>query len=67
MLWTWIVQEDTPPDSCISLSRRIPIPWIYLRNIEVGRDFMNKPARFSHDLDLQDVYPLTLGEFIGIK
>ena len=37
------------------------------RNIEVGRDFVDKPARFLHDLDLQDVYSPTLLEFIGIK
>lgn len=50
ILQTGTVQGDTPPDSCKSRSRRIPIPWTYFRNVEFGRDLINKSARFSHDL-----------------
>ena len=44
-----LYQEFTPPDTCKSLSRLIPISKIYFWNNDVGKDFMNKSARLSHD------------------
>jgi hypothetical protein len=34
-----------------SWSRRIPIPWKYFWNMKVGRDFVNRSARLSYDLN----------------
>ena len=44
-----LYQEFTPPDTCKSLSRLIPISKIYFWNNDVGKDFVNKFARLSHD------------------
>ena len=43
--WGW-----SPPEPCNSLSRIMPIPQTHLWKLEVGRHFVNKSARFSHDL-----------------
>ena len=42
-------QEFTPPEPYKSLSRLIPIPKMYFWNNDVGKDFVNKSARLSHD------------------
>jgi hypothetical protein len=35
--------------------------------MKVGRDFVNRLARLSHDFDLQDVYSLAIKELMEIK
>jgi hypothetical protein len=35
--------------------------------MKVGRDFVNRSARLSHDFDLQDVYSLAIKEVMEIK
>ena len=42
-------QEFTPPKPCKYLSRLVPIPKMYFWNNDVGKDFMKKSARLSHD------------------
>ena len=42
-------QDFTPPETCKSLSRLIPIPKMYFWNNDVAKDFVNKSARLSHD------------------
>ena len=40
----------TPPGTCKTLSHLIPIPKTYFWNNNVGKDFVNKSAKLSHDL-----------------
>ena len=49
------IQDSSPPELCNSLSRLMPIPRTHLLKLEAGRDFVNKSARFSHDLALLEL------------
>ena len=46
-LWIW---GWSPPEPYNSLSHLIPLPRTYLWKLEAGRDFVNRFARFAHDL-----------------
>jgi hypothetical protein len=44
-----ISRRISPPDSCNHLSLLIPTTLTYFRNVEHGRDFVNRSARLSQD------------------
>ena len=50
MVRTSYIKDISPTESCHSLSRHIPIPFIYLSNEDASRNLVNKSARLSHDL-----------------
>jgi hypothetical protein len=45
-----LIQRESPPEPCKSLSLRIPMPFTHLLNVARGKDFINKSVKLSHYL-----------------